>query len=336
MNGAGRLGVVVDNPLQLGLAGLGVVGSSIGMAARAAGYSVVGYDISSSTAERARDRGAVDAVVRSVDDLGSTSIDLVVVAVPPAATVATVHAVVAAGARAVTDVASVKRETVHALAGERAFLGGHPMAGSEQNGPDAARANLFVGASWFLTPSAATSLETKKSVLALVSALNAHAIWMDASRHDRAAALLSHLPHVAAAALVNVIAHDPDAAEIGHLVGSGWRDTTRVASGIPGLWTEILCSNAAIVATIDAYVAELAAIREGLVAADAPKVHDWLQCAAVARHSLQDLSPLDRPAAAKMALGAHDGGLVARPSFPRDPLPWCTCRLPKAGQASFA
>jgi prephenate dehydrogenase len=295
-------------PRCAGLVGLGLIGTSIGLALRHAGWRTVGFDVRTEHSHRALEKGALDEVVGSVDLLGSPSIDLVIVCVPPRATVAMVEAVLAAGATAVTDVASVKAFVVGALGSGPRFIGGHPMAGSEKAGPDGARPDLFQGAHWVLTPSPETSTRTADLVVEAVEALGAEPVMLEPRAHDRAVALVSHLPHIAAAALVSVVAHDPHATELGRLAATGWRDTTRVASGSPVLWGDIVVSNAgAVVPAIDKLIVELVAIRDLVGAGDVEAVRDRLGCAATAR----------------------DGMLT--PGGPRPDDPPCTCALPDAG-----
>ena len=143
----------------------------------------------------------------------------------------------------VTDAGSVKAKIVAALEsvlGGR-FVGAHPMAGSEQNGIQAAREDLFDGAVCILTPTASTDPSALEAVRALWSAAGCVLREMGASEHDRAIARISHLPHAAASCLVHAaLAQDPTLAD---LAGPGYRDSTRVAAGPESMWTEILFDN---------------------------------------------------------------------------------------------
>ncbi len=149
----------------------------------------------------------------------------------------------------VTDVGSVKGPVVAALdpifQGRARFVGSHPMAGSEQAGFKAARSDLFRGAACIVTPSETTNREATAQVSEFWESLGCTVHTFSPSDHDRAVAWISHLPHLLAAGLVNAVAaHAPSALEI---CGPGFRDTTRVAGGHPGMWTEILGSNAGAV-----------------------------------------------------------------------------------------
>lgn len=147
--------------------------------------------------------------------------------------------------KVVTDVGSVKQPVVGDLekifAGHRNFVGSHPMCGSEEAGLTAARADLYQGALCVVTPTADTSDETLSRVESLWESVGGRPRRMSPPEHDRAAALASHVPHVVAAALVELVARGGGAAP--ELCATGFRDTTRVASGHPGLWAAILESN---------------------------------------------------------------------------------------------
>jgi prephenate dehydrogenase len=184
--------------------------------------------------------------------------DVAVIAVPPAAVAATLaDAQARTLARCYTDVASVKRLPV-AQARARGcdltcYVPGHPLAGREKNGPAAARADLFLGRTWALCPAPETSPAAVGCVTDLVRACGAVPVRTDAAAHDRWVALVSHAPHlVAAAVAARLEAAPPEALD---LAGQGLRDVTRIAAGDTGLWTQILAANAAPVAEVLAEVA---------------------------------------------------------------------------------
>jgi prephenate dehydrogenase len=167
----------------------------------------------------------------------------------------------------VTDVGSVKRSVVAELsslfAGNGCFIGSHPMAGSDQTGMRASRADLFHGATCIITPDAGVDLAALAKLRAFWVLLGARVLEMLPDEHDAAVALISHLPHAAAAALVQAVATTAPQALL--IVGPGFRDTTRVASGPPEMWAEILRENRKpAVAGIDALIAKLSEIRSAL------------------------------------------------------------------------
>ena len=270
-----------------GIVGTGLIGASAGLALRAAGWRVVGYDRSREASALAEARGAIERSYSSVRAVAASA-DLVIVAVPPAATVDVVREVLDAAPRAVTDVASVKANIVRELGDIPAFLGGHPMAGSEQAGPGAARPDLFSGATWALTRTPATDPRTVEIVTAAVEAAGAVVMTVDAESHDRMVAVSSHSPHVVAAALVLALCDTPEAAAISQLLGGGWRGVTRVASGDPEMWADILSSNATNVRIALRPVADALAMIEAILAAnDVVALQSLLRRAAALRASLE-------------------------------------------------
>lgn len=229
-------------PRSAYVVGTGLLGTSVALALSAAGVEVWLADRDPRTAELAADLGA------GVAGRPPKVVDVAVVAVPPAAIAATLRAAQREGvALAYTDLGSVKRgplEQADALGCVMTtVVGGHPMAGGERSGPAAARADLFTGRPWVLCPVAATGPAALASVRGLVETCGATPVAMAAEDHDRAVALVSHVPHVAACLAAARLADAP-AAELA-LAGPGVRDVTRVAGSDPALWGEVLRGNAA-------------------------------------------------------------------------------------------
>jgi prephenate dehydrogenase len=232
---------------RLAVVGTGLIGASVALAARRAGVEEVrGFDPDAAALELAAERGAVDAAASLADAVGDA--ELTVVAAPVARLAESVAAVLGATSGTVTDVGSTKSGVVRAADGDERFIGGHPVCGSEARGPANARAELFEGATWFLTPVARTSPERYRVLHSFVSSLGAVPVAVDAEAHDRLVALTSHLPHALANLLVNqagatrIEGHEPlDAA------GGSLRDMTRVAGANPRIWIDIFLENAAAV-----------------------------------------------------------------------------------------
>jgi prephenate dehydrogenase len=223
---------------RLAIVGTGLMGASIGLAAKRAGIeSVAGFDVDPESAAAARERGAIDEVTEELDA------DLVVVAAPVTSLPGVVADVLARTRDAtVTDVGSTKGWA--AGLGDR-FVGGHPVCGREARGPGAATADLFQGATWFLTPVAATDPQRYRALHGFVSSLGAVPVAIDPEAHDRLVAITSHLPH----ALANVLLNQAGAARIeGHeplaSAGGSLRDMTRVAGANPRIWVDIFLDNA--------------------------------------------------------------------------------------------
>jgi prephenate dehydrogenase len=234
--------------------GTGLIGTSIALALREHGSSVWLADEDQAAARLAADLGAGDLLPETPD----SRCDVAVIAVPPAAVAATLAAAQARGlARCYTDVASVKQLPV-AQARARGcdmtgYVPGHPLAGREKHGPAAARADLFLGRTWALCPAPETSEEATALVMALVRECGAVPLRTEAAAHDRWVGLISHAPHLVAAAMAASLEGAPPEA-LG-LAGQGLRDVTRIAAGDTGLWTQILSANAAPVAEVLAAVA---------------------------------------------------------------------------------
>ena len=224
----------------LGIVGVGLIGGSIGMAARRAGWAVVGVD-QAGTLERAVELGAIDRAA-GLDEMGRT--DMLVLAAP-VSRIPGLLAELAPTDALVTDVGSAKAGIVRAAAaaGIRRFVGGHPMAGSQLGGVANASADLFRGARYLLTPTGDTLPEAYALVTQFVrDDLGAVPTAVDPERHDLLVAALSHLPHLLAVALLQVTSGiSPDALS---LAGPSFRDLTRVGAASPALWADILAENA--------------------------------------------------------------------------------------------
>ena len=185
---------------RLAVVGTGLMGASVALAAKGAGVEhVAGWDADDASLALAESRGAVDEAAPSLA-AAVAGADLAVVAVPVAALPAQVTAVLAASGEAttVTDVGSTKGAVCAAAGADPRFVGGHPVCGSEARGPGHARAELFRGATWFLTPATATEPERYRALHGFVAALGATPVAVDPAAHDRLVALTSHLPHALA------------------------------------------------------------------------------------------------------------------------------------------
>ncbi|HVC71502.1 MAG TPA: prephenate dehydrogenase [Acidimicrobiales bacterium] len=272
-------------PHRAAVVGTGLIGGSIGLALRARGWHVTGQDADQARAEQARRAGAVD-VVGNDPDAQVTFVATPVEAV--ARTVATVFG--QAGLRAdavVTDVAGVKGPVMAAV-GDPRFVGGHPMAGSEQVGLDGADADLFVGATWVLTPTAGTDPGSYSRLQAVVVSLGAEVVALSPEQHDALVAVVSHVPHLTAATLMNLADRKAEKhAALLRLAAGGFRDMTRIAAGQPAIWPDVCADNApAIVEAFDMLLADLSAMRDRVAEGDRAGLLEVLEHAATARRSL--------------------------------------------------
>ena len=263
-------------PLIVAVLGVGLVGGSVGLAARdRLDAEVRGFDPAPGVLDRALEHGAITTICGSPAE-ALAGAEAAFVAAPVRALPGVVgEALAAAGpACVVTDVGSTKRELVGAVDDHR-FIGGHPLAGAETAGVEHARAGLFDGATWYLTPTPRTEGVLYERLYRLLADLGARPAAIDAETHDRLMASVSHLPHVLANVLV---AQTVRALESERLppTGPSFRDATRVAGASSAIWRDIYLSNAdALVAAIDDTVRRLGEIREALAGRDEAAVVGW-------------------------------------------------------------
>ena len=236
---------------RLGIAGLGLIGGAAAAAWRRAGAvgEMIGFDPDPAAGRLALERGLVDRVVDRIGALGD--VDVVLVAAPVGACAGVLRELAPAlGAQAiVSDVASAKGAIVaaariHLGAAFDRFVPAHPIAGSERSGAAHADAGLFSGRRVVTTPVAETDPSALARIEDLWRAAGARIERMTPERHDHVFAAVSHLPHLAAFALVATIARAPDADDLLRLAGGGFRDSTRIAASSAALWRDIALANA--------------------------------------------------------------------------------------------
>jgi prephenate dehydrogenase len=301
--------------MRIAVLGVGLIGGSIGLAARRrAGAEVCGFDPDEGVLARALELGAID---RAGDDLADAvhGADAVFVAAPVGALAQTVkEALAGAGPDCVvSDVGSTKRVVAEAGSDER-FIGGHPLAGAETSGVEHAREDLFDGAVWYLTPAANSTGVLYERLHRLLTTIGARPVAIDAETHDRLLAAISHLPHV----LANVLAAQAASAlgEAGEgrvpAVGPSFRDATRVAGANSAIWTDIYLANGdALIAAIDAFAERLADVRAALAAGDAQAVAAWNDRARADRDELLGAGMTGGPVSELRASVPNRPGVIA-------------------------
>ena len=269
-----------DGPRRpiVAVVGVGLIGGSIGLAARERlSARVRGFDPGAGVLAAAVERGAVDDACGSVEE-ALDGAEVAFVAAPVSALGPAVAAALAAAGEdcVVTDAGSTKRSVVAAVDDPR-FIGGHPLAGAETAGVAHARADLFDGATWYLTPTARTAGVLYERLHRLLVELGARPAALDAETHDALLATVSHLPHVLANVLVARAARMlSDEGERLPATGPSFRDATRVAGANTEIWRDIYLANAdALVEAIDDTVRRLGEVRAALVARDAGAVATW-------------------------------------------------------------
>ncbi|MCP3995931.1 MAG: prephenate dehydrogenase/arogenate dehydrogenase family protein [bacterium] len=240
------------------IAGTGLIGASIGLGLRRAGWDVTGWDLDPATLATAHDMGAIDTAAESLASLVAAAGDLIVLAGPPRAILRQISEINTSVL--VMDVAGVKLDAVARAKGKR-FVGTHPMAGREIRGPSGATPSLFRGATWVVVTDAAAG-EDLALVEGVLGQLGAIPLRMTASEHDRGVAMISHLPQVLATALVNEAADRTNTLE---LVAGSFRDLTRVAASDPAIWVDVLELNTPqILAVIEDFQERLGTVAEAL------------------------------------------------------------------------
>jgi prephenate dehydrogenase len=236
---------------QLGLIGCGLMGGSFALALKRAGLvkRVVGYSKSPSTTERARAMGVIDVEAPSAL-LAVSGADIVLIAVPVAATEATFKAIkhLVTSDMLIMDVGSTKRDVIDA--GRRAlrehigsFVPAHPIAGKEVSGVDNSDPDLYTGRQVILTPIERTLTVQLQKAVDVWTALGCRVLQMSPEQHDAAFAAVSHLPHLISFALMNAISGQPQGKDYLSLAGPGFRDFTRIAASDPKVWRDIMISN---------------------------------------------------------------------------------------------
>ena len=276
----------------ISIMGLGLMGASLAMALRKRGYAgrLTAFARKPETRREALTRGIVDAAFDDPDPAVREA-TLVVLCAPIRACVelaADIAPVLRAGAL-VTDVGSTKGWICRQMAGllpPGVFVGSHPIAGSEKQGLQAASADLYENALAVIASPPAVSAEAAARVAALWEAAGARTCRLAPEDHDRLLARTSHLPHMAAAALANAIGRDR-AGEVGAFCGTGFYDSTRVASGSTEMWNDILMTNAAAVAEeLRAFKIEVERVYDDLQAGRFGDVAQFLERARAARADL--------------------------------------------------
>jgi prephenate dehydrogenase len=301
--------------MKVAVLGVGLIGGSIGLAARdRLDAEVVGFDPDRELLDRASTLGAIE-FARETVPAAVEGAELVFCAAPVTALPGlAAEALAAAGEDcAVTDVGSVKREVIAALGSEERFIGGHPLAGAETSGVENARADLFEGARWYLTPTPRTGGVLYDRVQRAIADMGARPQAIEAETHDRLMATVSHLPHVLANVLVTQAA-SALSEEAEHLpeVGPSFRDATRVAGANPAIWGDIFAGNReAVAAEIDAAVARLNEAAELLRSGEPDAVAGWHEEAGRRRRELVETEIAGGPLHELRVLVPNRPGIVA-------------------------
>jgi prephenate dehydrogenase len=274
--------------------GVGLIGGSVALALKKAGSAthIVGVGRTENSLQTALDLGVIDSAETSICDALNDA-DLVLIAAPVAQTKAILqsilphlnaHTVITDAGSTKGDVLSVAREVLGIQF--RQFVGGHPIAGAEKSGVNAAKEDLFLGKNVVLTPTAETNIHAVHRTSDLWRACGANVSEMTAETHDSIFAAVSHLPHLLAFALVDDIASRPNAEQLFSFAASGFRDFTRIAGSSPEMWRDIsLANKPALISEIAAFESELSQLKQLLKNEDTKGLQALFERASVARNN---------------------------------------------------
>ena len=285
---------------SVGIVGLGLIGGSLGLDLRALGCSVQGLVHRTATAERALERGLVDAV--STDPACLSSCDLVVLSLPIPALLAPESTLLEAipESAVVTDVGSVKQPVLEVWRSlHPRFVASHPMAGTASAGVEAGQTGLFRGRPWIATPEAGTDPTAVEVVRTLAHDLGSQWHTASAEQHDQAVALISHMPVLVSAALLRTAGdeRDPEIRQLAQsLASSGFADSTRIGGGNPDLGVAMASSNsAAVLKALAAYRWSLEQLEDAVLRNNWQQLHRELQRTQSLRPDYQQSSPAGAP-----------------------------------------
>ena len=285
---------------SVGIVGLGLIGGSLGLDLRALGWSVQGLVHRTATAERALERGLVDAV--STDPACLSSCDLVILSLPIPALLAPESTLLEAipESAVVTDVGSVKQPVLEVWRSlHPRFVASHPMAGTASAGVEAGQIGLFRGRPWIATPEAGTDPTAVEVVRTLAHDLGSQWHTASAEQHDQAVALISHMPVLVSAALLRTAGdeRDPEIRQLAQsLASSGFADSTRIGGGNPDLGVAMASSNsAAVLKALAAYRWSLEQLEDAVLRNNWQQLHRELQRTQSLRPDYQQSSPAGAP-----------------------------------------
>lgn len=282
--------------MEIGFVGLGLIGGSVAKAIRFSEpeTKITAYDIDRNALALAMQEGCIDKAADGVTREAFGTCDMIFLCAPVSENdgmLQQIAGVMKEGA-VLTDVGSVKGD-IHAhikrLGLETRFIGGHPMAGSEKTGYENADENLFENVYYIMTPTAQTAQEQILKYESLIRSMRAIPLVMSPDKHDHVTGTVSHLPHVIAAALVNLVREkDKEDGVMKMIAAGGFRDITRIASSSPVMWEAICMANTEqIVALLDAYIESLGAIRDTIKKRDSEQVYEFFDSARNYRDSFQ-------------------------------------------------
>lgn len=280
---------------SIAIIGLGLIGGSIaaGLKKRDFKGRIAAFDLDEAALESGRSQGIIDDRLESLSDAASMGLTMLCV---PASAVRGVLAELSIGDAVVTDVASVKSDVIDAFREVHGtvpavFVPGHPIAGSERHGVGAANPDLFEGHRVILTPVEETDVKATAMVEEFWRSLGADVSAMTPEHHDIVLAQTSHLPHLLAYALVDVLSNGGDSLEVFQFAAGGFRDFSRIAASDPMMWRDIFLANQGpVLETLDSYLEELKEVRKLVADGDAEKLEQLFARAKAARDHFGEIN----------------------------------------------
>lgn len=303
-----------------GFIGLGLIGGSIAKALRLAypECTIIAYDKSDSALQAARE----DVVNKVYNNVGPafSDCDIIFLCTPVDFNVGYLEQIkdIKKDSCIISDVGSVKK-TIHDVIDKlnlgNCFIGGHPMAGSEHSGYAASRAGLLENAYYILTPGSSVSYADVEKMQNLIKAIGAIPIVMTQEKHDKVTAAISHLPHMAAYALVHLVEQSDDENETMKMIAAGgFKDITRIASSSAVMWQQICGENKEqLLAFMDDYIASLSSLRDEIEQENAPYLLDYFKDAKDYRDSFDDVisGPIKRTYRVAVSI-PDEAGIIAK------------------------
>ncbi|MEL0064044.1 MAG: prephenate dehydrogenase/arogenate dehydrogenase family protein [Gammaproteobacteria bacterium] len=283
---------------SVAIVGLGLIGGSIAAGLKQRGLATVSaWDKDPASLEAGLQASVIDSALNSA--AAAAEADVLILCVP-VQSVAEVLTEIPTSDQLITDVGSVKAALIASVREARGevpgnFVPGHPIAGSEKHGVTAANPDLFEQHRVLLTPLAETEPAAVQTVRLLWQALGAEVTEMSPQHHDAVLAQTSHLPHLAAYALVDVLCQGGDSLEVFQYAAGGFRDFSRIAASDPTMWRDVFLTNQEpVLATLDQYIAELGALRDLVAAGDGDQLKAIFERAKAARDHFADLDEARR------------------------------------------
>lgn len=284
----------ISKPFSIGFIGLGLIGGSIAKSIRRIfpHYTITAFDVDTRALNSAVSEGIIDVPVTQINDHFSQC-DYIFLCAPVHYNIqylSTLKTLIKPDC-ILTDVGSVKTDIYQAVLDmglSDAFIGGHPMVGSERSGYAAAHDHLIENAYYFITPSSSVRQERVEEFCTFIEDLGAIAIVYSPARHDQTTAYISHIPHIIASGLVNLVReHDDAKGMYRQLAAGGFKDITRIASSNPLIWEHILLSNPAnIIVGLEEYIEELQQVIQAIHKRDQHHIHQFFQNAQSYRDSI--------------------------------------------------